>query len=154
MKSSEIPEKEELEDTRYSLGFEKKEKNNSNINIIQIQPSIKDNRARSAKPFLLRKYIPKLKPVKSNLVPTTMHLEGETEISSLKKYKKKNKNDINVVTEEDYEKTANSGDERFSYNIYIPIMIRIFLLMMIMKLLLTILINSHYILNIMTRNYI
>ena len=116
MKSSEIPEKEELEDTRYSLGFEKKEKNNSNINIIQIQPSIKDNRARSAKPFLLRKYIPKLKPVKSNLVPTTMHLEGETEISSLKKYKKKNKNDINVVAEEDYEKTANSGDERFSYN--------------------------------------
>ena len=105
MKSSEIPEKEELEDTRYSLGFEKKEKNNSNINIIQIQPSIKDNRARSAKPFLLRKYIPKLKPVKSNLVPTTMHLEGETEISSLKKYKKKNKNDINVVAEEDYEKT-------------------------------------------------
>lgn len=116
MKSSEIPEKEGLEDTRYSLGFEKKEKNNSNINIIQIQPSIKDNRARSAKPFLLRKYIPKLKPVKSNLVPTTMHLEGETEISSLKKYKKKNKNDINVVAEEDYEKAANSGDERFSYN--------------------------------------
>ena len=113
MKSSEIPEKEELEETRYSLGLEKKDNNN---NMLQIQSSIKDNRARSAKPLLLRKYIPKLKPVKSNLEPTTLFLGGKNEFSNLKKYKGKNKNDINVVAEEDYEKTANSGDERFSHN--------------------------------------
>ena len=117
MKSTEIPKKEEPTDSRYSLGFPKKEKDKNN-NILQSQPSIKDNRARSAKPFLLRKYIPKLKPIKSTMNPSIIYLGGKDEYFNFKKYKEnllKSKNDINTVAEEDYEKNANSGDESYSY---------------------------------------
>ena len=121
MKSTEIPKMEEPTDSRYSLGLPKKEKEKNN-NILQSQLSLKDNRARSAKPFLLRRYIPKLKPIKSRLNPSIIYLGGKSEYFNFKKYKEnllKNKNDINTVAEEDYEKNANSGDESFSYkNIY------------------------------------
>ena len=117
MKSTEIPKKEEPNDSRYSLGFEKKEKEKNN-NLLQSQLSLKDNRARSAKPLLLRKYIPKLKPIKSSLNPSIIYLGGKDEYFNFKKYKEnllKNKNGINTVAEEDYEKNANSGDESYSY---------------------------------------
>ena len=117
MKSTEIPKKEEPNDSRYSLGFAKKEKDKNN-NLIQSQLSLKDNRARSAKPLLLRKYIPKLKPIKSSLNPSIIYLGGKDEYFNFKKYKEnllKNKNGINTVAEEDYEKNANSGDESYSY---------------------------------------
>jgi hypothetical protein len=117
MKSTEIPKKEEQTDSRYSLGFAKKEKEKNN-NLLQSQLSLKDNRARSAKPLLLRKYIPKLKPIKSSLNPSIIYLGGKDEYFNFKKYKEnllKNKNGINTVAEEDYEKNANSGDESYSY---------------------------------------
>jgi len=117
MKSTEIPKKEEPTDSRYSLDFAKKEKDKNN-NILQSQSSLKDNRARSAKPFLLRRYIPKLKPIKSTMNPSIIYLGGRDEYFNFKKNKEnllKSKNDINTVAEEDYEKNANSGDESYSY---------------------------------------
>ena len=117
MKSTEIPKKEEPTDSRYSLDFSKKEKDKNN-NMLQSQSFLKDNRARSAKPFLLRKYIPKLKPIKSTMNPSIIYLGGKDEYFNFKKYKDnllKSKNDINTVAEEDYEKNANSGDESYSY---------------------------------------
>ena len=118
MKSAEISTKEEKDDSRYSLDFDNKEKD-KNSSILQTQSSLKDNRAKSAKPFLLRKYIPKLKPIKSSLNPSIIFLGGKKEYFSYKRYKENllnNKSDINIVAEEDYEKAANSGDERYSYN--------------------------------------
>ena len=109
---------EEPNDTRYSLDFHKKEKDNNNI-ILPSQSSFKENRPLSAKPLLSRRFIPKLKPVKSHLKPSYMNLGGSSENFNSKKYKEnltKNKININIVAEEDYEKTANSGDERYSYN--------------------------------------
>ena len=107
---------EEPNDTRYSLDFHKKEKDNNNI-ILPSQSSFKENRPLSAKPLLSRRFIPKLKPVKSHLKPSYMNLGGSSENFNSKKYKENlNKININIVAEEDYEKTANSGDERYSYN--------------------------------------
>jgi hypothetical protein len=109
---------EEPNDTRYSLDFNKKEKDNNSI-ILPSQSSVKENRPLSAKPLLFRRFIPKLKPVKSHLKPSYMNLGGSSENFNAKKYKEnliKNKVNINIVAEEDYEKTANSGDERYSYN--------------------------------------
>ena len=117
-KSVEKENDEEPNDTRYSLDFQKKE-NDYNQIVFQSQSSLKENRPLSAKPLLLRKYIPKLKPVKSNINPSFMHLGGSKVNYKSKKYKENlmnNKNNINIVAEEDYEKTANSGDERYSYN--------------------------------------
>ena len=102
--------------THYSLDFQKREKNSKNKRS-QLQSSL--NRALSAKTLLYNNYIPKLRPVKSHLNPSFMHLGGNNEDFNPKKYKEnilKNKNDINVVVEEDYEKSANSGDERYSHN--------------------------------------
>lgn len=107
---------DEPNDTRYSLDFQKKD---SNLIKVQSQSSLRENRPLSAKPLLFRKYIPKLKPVQSHINPSFMHLEGTKENFKSKKYQEnflKNKNNINIVAEEDYEKTANSGDERYSYN--------------------------------------
>lgn len=115
MKSTEKLKKEEVSDSRYSLDFSKLEKEK---NVFNTQSSLKDNRARSAKP-LLRKFIPKLKPVKPKLNPSIIYLNGKYEYFNYKK--NKNKHDINIVAEEDYEKNANSGDESYSYsykNIY------------------------------------
>ena len=117
-KSVEKENDEEPNDTRYSLDFQIKEKDNNQI-VFQSQSSLKENRPLSAKPLLLSKYIPKLKPVKSNINPSFMHLGGSKVNYKSKKYKENlmnNKNNINIVAEEDYEKTANSGDERYSYN--------------------------------------
>ena len=102
--------------THYSLDFQKREKNSKNKRP-QLQSSL--NRALSAKTLLYNNYIPKLRPVKSHLNPSFMHLGGNNEDFNLKKYKEnilKNKSNINIVVEEDYEKSANSGDERYSYN--------------------------------------
>lgn len=65
MKAKEQNNLIENNETRYSLGFEKKENENQVSSIIN-----KDSRARSAKPLLLKKYIPKLKPINSNLNPS------------------------------------------------------------------------------------
>ena len=102
--------------THYSLDFQKREKNSKNKRP-QLQSSL--NRALSAKTLLYNNYIPKLRPVKSHLNPSFMHLGGNNEDFNPKKYKEnilKNKSNINIVVEEDYEKSANSGDERYSYN--------------------------------------
>ena len=102
--------------THYSLDFQKREKNSKNKRS-QLQSSL--NRALSAKTLLYKNYIPKLRPVKSHLNPSFMHLGGNNEDFNPKKYKEnilKNKSNINIVVEEDYEKSANSGDERYSYN--------------------------------------
>ena len=106
----------EPNNTHYSLDFQKRENNNKNI---RPQFGSSSNRALSAKTLLYNYYIPKLRPVKSYLNPSFMHLGGNKEDFNPKKYKKdlfKNKNNINIVVEEDYEKSANSGDERYSYN--------------------------------------
>ena len=113
-KSTEITNKELDVETRYSLGFTKKEKDN----LSKTQLLLKD-RARSAKPLLLRKYIPKLKPVKADLNPTIIYLGGKDGYFNYKKYREdlfRNINDINIVNEEDSEKNANSGDERYNIN--------------------------------------
>ena len=113
-KSTEITNKELDVETRYSLGFTKKDKDN----LSQTQLLLKD-RARSAKPLLLRKYIPKLKPVKADLNPTIIYLGGKDGYFNYKKYREdlfRNINDINIVNEEDSEKNANSGDERYNIN--------------------------------------
>ena len=118
MKSQEIPKKEDSNDCRFSLGFDKKEKE-KNINIQQAPSSFKDSRAKSAKPLLLRKYIPTLKPVKANMNPSIIYLNAEYNYFKTKKYKEnlfRSKNDINIVAEEDYERNANSGDERYGFN--------------------------------------
>ena len=102
--------------THYSLDFQKREKNSKNKRP-QLQSSL--NRALSEKTLLYNNYIPKLRPVKSHLNPSFMHLGGNNEDFNPKKYKEnilKNKSNINIVVEEDYEKSANSGDERYSYN--------------------------------------
>jgi hypothetical protein len=109
---------EEPNDTRYSLDLQKKEKDSNHI-MFQSQSFLKGNRPLSAKPLLFRKYIPKLKPVQSYINPSFMYLGGSKENFKSNKYKENildNKNNINIVAEEDYEKTANSGDERYSYN--------------------------------------
>ena len=109
---------EEPNDTRYSLDLQKKEKDSNHI-MFQSQSFLKGNRPLSAKPLLFRKYIPKLKPVQSYINPSFMYLGGSKENFKSKKYKENildNKNNINIVAEEDYEKTANSGDERYSFN--------------------------------------
>jgi hypothetical protein len=114
-KFAEKENEEEPNDTRYSLDFPKKEKDI----MFQSQTSLKENRPLSAKPLLFRKYIPKLKPVQSYINPSFMYLGGIKENFKSKKYQENlliNKNNINIVAEEDYEKTANSGDERYSYN--------------------------------------
>lgn len=116
MKPQEQPKKEESNDTRLSLGLEKKDKDKNN-NLLQIQSTSKDNRARSAKPFFLRK--PIIGPIKPNMNPSSMNLGGSDNYLSFKRRKKnitKNKEDIDIVAEEDYEKNADSGDERLSYN--------------------------------------
>ena len=118
MKSQEIPEKEDMKDSRYSLGFDKKDKEKNN-NPQQIQFSLKDSRAKSARPLLLRKYIPTLKPIKANMNPSVIYLNAGLNSFKSKKYKEnllKSKNDINIVAEEDYERNANSGDERYGFN--------------------------------------
>ena len=76
---------EEPNDTRYSLDFHKKEKDNNNI-ILPSQSSFKENRPLSAKPLLSRRFIPKLKPVKSHLKPSYMNLGGSSENFNSKKY--------------------------------------------------------------------
>ena len=118
MKSQEIPKKEDMKDSRYSLGFDKKDKEKNN-NPQQIQFSLKDSRAKSARPLLLRKYIPTLKPIKANMNPSVIYLNAGANSFISKKYKEnllKSKNDINIVAEEDYERNANSGDERYGFN--------------------------------------
>ena len=118
MKSQEIPKKEDMKDSRYSLGFDKKDKEKNN-NPQQIQFSLKDSRAKSARPLLLRKYIPTLKPIKANMNPSVIYLNAGLNSFKSKKYKEnllKSKNDINIVAEEDYERNANSGDERYGFN--------------------------------------
>ena len=118
MKSQEFPKKEDTKDNRYSLGFDKKEKEKNN-NPQQIQFSLKDSRAKSARPLLLRKYIPTLKPIKANMNPSVIYLNAGANSFKSKKYKEnllKSKNDINIVAEEDYERNANSGDERYGFN--------------------------------------
>ena len=118
MKSQEIPKKEDSNDYRFSLGFDKKDKE-KNISIQQAPPLLKDSRAKSAKPLLLRKYIPTLKPVKANMNPSIIYLNAEYNYFKTKKYKEnlfRSKNDINIVAEEDYERNANSGDERYGFN--------------------------------------
>ena len=118
MKSQEIPKKEDMKDSRYSLGFDKKDKEKNN-NPQQIQFSLKDSRAKSARPLLLRKYIPTLKPIKANMNPSVIYLNAGANSFKSKKYKEnllKSKNDINIVAEEDYERNANSGDERYGFN--------------------------------------
>ena len=101
----------ENNETRYSLGFEKKEKENQLSSIIN-----KDSRARSAKPLLLKKYIPKLKPINSNLNPSII-IRKYTSNSNKKPNTSLNFNsNINIVDEEDYEISVNSGDERYAYN--------------------------------------
>ena len=118
MKSQEIPKKEDMKDSRYSLGFDKKDKEKNN-NPQQIQFSLKDSRAKSARPLLLRKYIPTLKPIKANMNPSVIYLNAGVNSFKSKKYKEnllKSKNDINIVAEEDYERNANSGDERYGFN--------------------------------------
>ena len=118
MKSQEIPKKEDMKDNRYSLGFDKKDKEKNN-NPQQIQFSLKDSRAKSARPLLLRKYIPTLKPIKANMNPSVIYLNAGVNSFKSKKYKEnllKSKNDINIVAEEDYERNANSGDERYGFN--------------------------------------
>ena len=103
----------ENNETRYSLGFEKKEKENQLSSIIN-----KESRARSAKPLLLKKYIPKLEPINSNLNPSIITWIGKYNSNSNKKYNINlnfNSN-INIVDEEDYEISVNSGDERYAYN--------------------------------------
>ena len=118
MKSQEIPKKEDMKDNRYSLGFDKKDKEKNN-NPQQIQFSLKDSRAKSARPLLLRKYIPTLKPIKANMNPSVIYLNAGANSFISKKYKEnllKSKNDINIVAEEDYERNANSGDERYGFN--------------------------------------
>ena len=101
----------ENNETRYSLGFEKKEKENQVSSIIN-----KDSRARSAKPLLLKKYIPKLKPINSNLNPSII-IRKYTSNSNKKPNTSLNFNsNINIVDEEDYEISVNSGDERYAYN--------------------------------------
>ena len=118
MKSQEIPKKEDMKDNRYSLGFDKKDKEKNN-NPQQIQFSLKDSRAKSARPLLLRKYIPTLKPIKANMNPSVIYLNAGANSFKSKKYKEnllKSKNDINIVAEEDYERNANSGDERYGFN--------------------------------------
>ena len=114
-KFAEKENEEEPNDTRYSLDFQKKEKDI----MFQSQTSLKENRQLSAEPLLFRKYIPKLKPVQSYINPSFMYLGGIKENFKSKKYQENlliNKNNINIVAEEDYEKTANSGDERYSFN--------------------------------------
>ena len=118
MKSQEIPKKEDSNDCRFSLGFDKKDKEKNN-NPQQIQFSLKDSRAKSARPLLLRKYIPTLKPIKANMNPSVIYLNAGANSFKSKKYKEnllKSKNDINIVAEEDYERNANSGDERYGFN--------------------------------------
>ena len=118
MKSQEIPKKEDMKDSRYSVGFDKKDKEKNN-NPQQIQFSLKDSRAKSARPLLLRKYIPTLKPIKANMNPSVIYLNAGANSFKSKKYKEnllKSKNDINIVAEEDYERNANSGDERYGFN--------------------------------------
>ena len=118
MKSQEIPKKEDSNDYRFSLGFDKKDKEKNN-NPQQIQFSLKDSRAKSARPLLLRKYIPTLKPIKANMNPSVIYLNAGVNSFKSKKYKEnllKSKNDINIVAEEDYERNANSGDERYGFN--------------------------------------
>ena len=118
MKSQEIPKKEDMKERRYSLGFDKKDKEKNN-NPQQIQFSLKDSRAKSARPLLLRKYIPTLKPIKANMNPSVIYLNAGANSFKSKKYKEnllKSKNDINIVAEEDYERNANSGDERYGFN--------------------------------------
>ena len=118
MKSQEIPKKEDMKDSRYSLGFDKKDKEKNN-NPQQIQFSLKDSRAKSARPLLLRKYIPTLKPIKANMNPSVIYLNAGANSFKSKKYKEnllKSKNDINIVAKEDYERNANSGDERYGFN--------------------------------------
>ena len=118
MKSQEIPKKEDMKDSRYSLGFDKKDKEKNN-NPQQIQFSLKDSRAKSARPLLLRKYIPTLKPIKAYMNPSVIYLNAGANSFKSKKYKEnllKSKNDINIVAEEDYERNANSGDERYGFN--------------------------------------
>ena len=102
-KFAEKENEEEPNDTRYSLDFPKKEKDI----MFQSQTSLKENRPLSAKPLLFRKYIPKLKPVQSYINPSFMHLGGIKENFKPKKYQENlliNKNNINIVAEEDYEK--------------------------------------------------
>ena len=111
MKSREQNNFIENNETRYSLGFEKKEKENQLSSIIN-----KDSRARSAKPLLLKKYIPKLKPINSNLNPSII-IRKYTSNSNKKPNTSLNFNsNINIVDEEDYEILVNSGDERYAYN--------------------------------------
>ena len=89
---------EEPNDTRYSLDFHKKEKDNNNI-ILPSQSSFKENRPLSAKPLLSRRFIPKLKPVKSHLKPSYMNLGGSSENFNSKKYKEnlKEMKDIAII---------------------------------------------------------
>ena len=111
MKAKEQNNLIENNETRYSLGFEKKEKENQLSSIIN-----KDSRARSAKPLLLKKYIPKLKPINSNLNPSII-IRKYTSNSNKKPNTSLNFNsNINIVDEEDYEISVNSGDERYAYN--------------------------------------
>ena len=111
MKAKEQNNLIENNETRYSLGFEKKENENQVSSIIN-----KDSRARSAKPLLLKKYIPKLKPINSNLNPSII-IRKYTSNSNKKPNTSLNFNsNINIVDEEDYEISVNSGDERYAYN--------------------------------------
>ena len=111
MKAKEQNNLIENNETRYSLGFEKKENENQVSSIIN-----KDSRARSAKPLLLKKYIPKLKPINSNLNPSII-IRKYTSNSNKKPNTSLNFNsNINIVDEEDYEILVNSGDERYAYN--------------------------------------
>ena len=71
-------------DTNFFLDLEKNEKQN-------LTSSTKSsNRAQSAKPFLLRRLKPKVGPVKSNLNPSKLFLEGPII------YPKNNKQNIDI----------------------------------------------------------
>lgn len=117
IKSTEIPKKDDQNESRYSLNLDIEQKDKTN-ELFTTQTSFKVCRPRSAKPLLLRKYIPKLKPSKPHLNPNVMYLGGMEEYYNFRNNKNnlfKNKNEINIVAEEDYEKTCNSGDEGYNY---------------------------------------
>lgn len=116
----EYSEEKEEKEVRFSLDFEINKTDNlsSSINLNNTNNkndssiSLKD-RAKSAKPFLLSRHCPKLRPVKSDKNPTYLNLWADR-----KSYKSNlmNKSNINIVAEEDYEKNFNSGDEQYTYN--------------------------------------
>ena len=111
-------EEEEKSDTRLSLDFEIKEKDkltssiNMNTNNRNNLSLLSKDRAKSARPFLLSRHGPKIRPKESSIIPSYMNLWGKNADDN-KLYK--TQFGINEEAEEDYEKFCNSGDERYSY---------------------------------------